>query len=95
MGIWSGSGTLAIYSGKKIVLHQGSDEAVIELPTNVMRSIKQVASEFNILTLRDMLIVRFKNGHSAKMDLDSTGVNPYSNEALKKFQATCIMLHDL
>ena len=80
------------------MVHRGggkSENLCDLLPEGVAASIEKVHREHQIDTRLEIVIVKFKNGHNAKMYLVPYLDDPIDDKLLQEFQATCLMIHDL
>jgi len=80
------------------MVHRGGGQAenlCNLLPAGVHDNIDKVHREQHLEKQLEVVIVKFKNGHDARMYLIPHLDDPIDDELLKEFQATCLLVHDL
>ncbi len=87
---------LAIISNEGLELHAlRCDKSYPLMPANIVANVYRLEREHSRFSMREYLIVRFKNDQIAKLELKVDTAAPISPIALKEFQALCVMVHDI
>ncbi len=94
---FAGTGAVTIFSGDQLIVHRGgdSDNFCDLLPMGVGASISKVHREQNLEAQLEHVIVKFKNGYIATLNLMPYLSDPVDEALLQEFQAKCLMIHDL
>lgn len=91
-----GDKNLATFTEGRLVLHHMTcDATTVLLPSNVSQQIEGIQHEYSHRRSVETLIVVFKNGQRCGLELQPDTAEPLSEDALKEFQANCLMAYDI